>query len=86
MRTVGFLLLWALALDVFAQYSSQQLVAHLPAAPRPMLGRSHALLNGPGSSEYRMVSASGTLHLARGHWGEGPETALPESSFAVSAG
>ncbi|MEZ5467201.1 MAG: hypothetical protein R3F18_06000 [Lysobacterales bacterium] len=51
-----------------------------------MLGRSHALLNGPGSSEYRMVSASGTLHLARGHWGEGPETALPESSFAVSAG
>ncbi|MGE4070657.1 MAG: hypothetical protein AB7E72_05725 [Lysobacterales bacterium] len=51
-----------------------------------MLGRSHALLSGPGSNEYRIVSASGTLHLARGNWGESPELANPESSFAVSAG
>ena len=85
-RIAGFLLLWALSPDSFAQYSSHQLVAHWPAAPRPMLGSSRVLLSEPGSSGYRIVSASGILRLAKGSWGDSPELAIAESSFTTSAG
>lgn len=51
-----------------------------------MRGYPDTLLTRPGLGEYRIVNASGTLHMARGEWGVAPEVAFPESFFSTSAG
>lgn len=86
MKSVGVLLLLALSPGVLAQYSSHQLVADWPATPRALGGYPYVLLAGPGLSEYRVVNASGSWHLGRGHWGEAPEMAVGDSGFTSATG